>query len=286
MHRLLLLLPLLAHALVAARGEGSGAGSGDGSAYEERCREPVPLPEPLGGSLDIGGKMEPRCHLLCTEKIAMQKGINLEDLVSTTYAAWPMIPNSVLEKNCTIYKMVAMCRESCALRTHGQCQRKCENETCDSPDISDCQICNQENCLLGCEVMQELKVISNETHGIPPDPVDPLDLIIADGFDDSPHTSDAGLYTIDPRNAVPNTGGSRFPTIITIRVARTGAKKSKYMWIASFEEILNLTAYACNEVKIQIGAINKFGPAPGSHSFRSSLTIDVYGGIYNIYARS
>jgi hypothetical protein len=55
---------------------------------------------------------------------------------------------------------------------------------------------------------------------------------------------------------------------------------------ASFEEILNLTAYACNEVKIQIGAINKFGPAPGSHSFRSSLTIDVYGGIYNIYARS
>jgi hypothetical protein len=69
MHRLLLLLPLLAHALVAARGEGSGAGSGDGSAYEERCREPVPLPEPLGGSLDIGGKMEPRCHLLCTEKV-------------------------------------------------------------------------------------------------------------------------------------------------------------------------------------------------------------------------
>jgi hypothetical protein len=29
-----------------------------------------------------------------------------QDLVSTTYAAWPMIPNSVLEKNCTIYKMV------------------------------------------------------------------------------------------------------------------------------------------------------------------------------------
>ena len=50
----------------------------------------------------------------------------------------------------------------------------------------------------------------------------------------------------------------------------------------SFEEILNLTAYACEEVRIQLGAINKFGLAPTSYSPHTSLSVEVYGGIISL----
>ena len=46
----------------------------------------------------------------------------------------------------------------------------------------------------------------------------------------------------------------------------------------SFEEALNLTAYACQEARVQLGAINKFGVAETNYAFHTSLTIDVYGG--------
>ena len=46
----------------------------------------------------------------------------------------------------------------------------------------------------------------------------------------------------------------------------------------SFEETLNLTAYACQEARVQLGAINKFGEAETNYAFHTSLTIDVYGG--------
>jgi hypothetical protein len=47
----------------------------------------------------------------------------------------------------------------------------------------------------------------------------------------------------------------------------------------SFDEILNLTAYACEEVRIQLGAMNKFGLAPSSFFSHTSLSVEVYGGI-------
>jgi hypothetical protein len=206
----------------------------------------------------------------------------MQDLVSTTYPVWPMIPDSALEKNCTIYKMVEMCRESCSLIKLVHCQNKCENETCDTPDSSACQICRNDSCNTGCEVKQELEVIDEngtDPYDLPPNPIDRLVLAIADAPDDiSPHTSDAGLYTMDPSLAVPQESNSsaiiRHPTIIMIRVSRI---KQKYIWLTSFDEILNLTAYACEEVRIQLGAMNKFGLAPSSFFSHTSLSVEVYG---------
>ena len=69
----------------------------------------------------------------------------------------------------------------------------------------------------------------------PPSPVAPLDLTIADGFDEnSPHISDAGLYVMNPTNTVPRETDSslvRHLTMIIVRVGRVGAKKQKYMWM-------------------------------------------------------
>ena len=47
----------------------------------------------------------------------------------------------------------------------------------------------------------------------------------------------------------------------------------------SFDEILNLTAYACEELRFQLGAINKFGLASSSYGPDTSLSIEVSGGI-------
>ena len=56
---------VLAHALVVAAFDGSGDGSGE----DDRCSPPNPRPELLGGSIDVAGFMEPRCHLACIESV-------------------------------------------------------------------------------------------------------------------------------------------------------------------------------------------------------------------------
>ena len=70
MVRRILLLSLLVHALLAAEDGSSGVGSGEGSG--EACIEPVPRPEPLGGSVGTGGDREPRCHIGCIERVRTQ----------------------------------------------------------------------------------------------------------------------------------------------------------------------------------------------------------------------
>ena len=69
---------------------------------------------------------------------------------------------------------------------------------------------------------------------LPPAPNGRLELAIADAPDDvSPHTSDAGLYTMDPSAAVPqesNSSAIRHPTIIILRVS---GRKQKYIWLVS-----------------------------------------------------
>ncbi|CAI7996552.1 hypothetical protein GBAR_LOCUS1897 [Geodia barretti] len=177
---------------------------------------------------------------------------------------------------------VELCRESCSLINLVHCRNKCVNETYDTPDSSACQVCRKDACDTGCEVKQELQAIDEEgtdPNALPPAPNGRLELTIADASDDvSPHTSDAGLYTMDPSGAVPQESNSsaviRHPTVIILRVS---GRKHKYVWLTSFEEILNLTAYACEEVRIQLGAINKFGLAPTSYSPHTSLSVEVYG---------
>ena len=49
---------------------------------------------------------------------------------------------------------------------------------------------------------------------------------------------------------------------------------------ANFDGILNLTAYACKEVYIVLGVVNKFGLARERFGRITSLPIEVHGGIY------
>ena len=70
--------------------------------------------------------------------------------------------------------------------------------------------------------------------GTPPSPVGPLELRAAEGLADHDFrsTSDAGLYYMDPVNAVPAEESSdemRYPTVPIIRV--TLGRKIKYIWM-------------------------------------------------------
>lgn len=46
----------------------------------------------------------------------------------------------------------------------------------------------------------------------------------------------------------------------------------------SLDDILNLSAFACEDVVMQFGVINKFGEAKASFTDVTSRTVEVYGG--------
>ena len=51
---------------------------------------------------------------------------------------------------------------------------------------------------------------------------------------------------------------------------------------ANFDGILNLTAYACKEVYIVLGVVNKFGFSRVRFDRITLLPLEVHGGIYDV----
>lgn len=69
----------------------------------------------------------------------------------------------------------------------------------------------------------------------------PLALSLAEGYDGYEYFSDAGLYNIDPTNAIPTEQSSeeRYPTVIVIRARDINQGPIYYIWMVPISHIAN-----------------------------------------------